>query len=104
MCALGRRVERVDRLAARHEQAVSIPADETQVGRALGHHDLTDLRAIGRIDVDPVPAVPAESGSAPDVAIDVSTDAVMKAGGQRCELAPVGEPVSVVLDGPRDDP
>src|ERR1700682_5846475 len=39
-------VERIDRMARRHEQAVALDAAETQVGGALGQHDLADPLAV----------------------------------------------------------
>src|SRR5687767_5764215 len=100
--ALRRGVERVDRLAARHEQAVAVLPDEAEVRGAFGHQDLADPRAIRSVDVDPVDALAAEPGAAPEISVDVSPDAVVKAGIQRRELPAVGEAGAVVLDRPRD--
>src|SRR5262245_54944905 len=103
MRALGSCVERVDRLTAGHEEPVPPSADETQVGSAFGHQNLTELGAVGRIDVDAVDPFTAEAGSAPEISLDVGADAVVKARVERRELAPLGQTGSVALDGPRDD-
>src|SRR5437667_7935900 len=54
--ALGLDIERIDRLARGHEQAVALAAAETEVGAALGQKDAADQAAVGREHGDAVVA------------------------------------------------
>src|SRR5688572_6129782 len=100
MCTLCRRVERVDRLTAGHEQPIAMSADEAEIRRAFRHEDLPDLRAVGRVHVHPVDPFAAESSAAPDVAVNIGADAVVKSGREHSELAPVRQALAVVLHLP----
>src|SRR5687768_11261920 len=100
MGALCRRVERVNRLTACHEQAVAMFADEAEVRRAFRHENLPDLRAVWRVHVDAVDPFAAESSAAPDVAVDVGADAVMKSGVEHSKLAAVRQLPAVILHVP----
>ena len=76
-------------------------ADKAKIGRSFGHHDLPDLLAVRRVDVDAVHAIAAEAGGAPDVAVNIRADAVMEAGVQNCtELAAIRQPAAIVLERP----
>src|SRR5262245_38382168 len=97
-------VERVHGLTARHEQTVALLADETQVGGTFRHDNLPDFLAVGRVDVDAVDTLAAESGCAPDIAIHVGADTVVEPGILYCKLATIGETPAVILDSERPDP
>ena|SRR6266481_1555756 len=71
MRALRLDIDGIERLAGRHEQAVSFLAAEADIGAGLGQTDLTDARAIGREHLDAIVAVADPTGADPDVAIDV---------------------------------
>src|SRR5438094_356144 len=71
-------IEGVDRLAGGHEEAVALPAAETDIGAALGQHDAADHRAVGGIDRDPVLGRAATPG-APDIAVGIDAQAVAAA-------------------------
>ncbi len=49
---LGLDIERIDRLARRHEQAVALDTAETEIGAALRQHDAADHLAVGRVDCE----------------------------------------------------
>jgi hypothetical protein len=75
-------VERIERGARRHEQAVAVHAAETKIGAALGQVDATDQLA-GRIEyVHAIEARFAHAPAAPQVAVDVHPEAVW------CSLGP----------------
>src|SRR3977135_3848512 len=52
--ALGVDVQRIDRVARGHEQAVALDAAEAHVGAALGQRDESDRLAGGIEDLDPI--------------------------------------------------
>src|SRR5664279_442029 len=54
MRALGLDIDRVQRLARRHEQAVALLAAEAEIGAGLGQADLADARAVGCEDLDAI--------------------------------------------------
>src|SRR6266849_3148573 len=76
MRALRLDIDGIERLAGRHEQAVSFLAAEADIGAGLGQTDLTDARAIGREHLDAIVAVADPTGADPDVAIDVDPQSV----------------------------
>src|SRR5688500_13469389 len=103
MRALRGGVERIHRLAARHEQPVPLLADEAQVRSSLGHQHLADLRAVWRIDVDAVHAFAAKSGPTPDIAVDIRANAIVKTRIERREFTTVGQTAAAILNIPCDD-
>ena len=82
-------VQRIDRLARRHEEAVASAAAETQIGAALGQHDAADHFAVGRKHDDAIFCL-AAGPSAPQIAVHVDPDAVGAARLGGAELASVG--------------
>src|SRR5262249_61456638 len=64
-CALRADVERVKRLARRHEQTVALEPAEADVGAALGELDAADELAGGRIDHHAGEVLAAHSPAAP---------------------------------------
>src|SRR5262245_54208143 len=72
-------IDRVERLAAGHEESVALAPAEAYVGADLGQADLTDANAVGRKDVHAVIAVADPAGARPDIAVLVAADAVREA-------------------------
>src|SRR5437667_12450481 len=95
--ALSLDVERIDRLARRHEEAVALDAAETDVGAALGQHDAADHLAVGGEDGNAVLGLAAGPG-APQIALGVDPHAIAAARLGAVELAPVGGLGAVVDD------
>src|ERR1700723_606633 len=79
-CALRVHIERVDRLARGHEQAIALQAAEADIGAAFGQRDTADRFAVGREDHDAVEFGIAHAPAAPEITIDVATHAVGRAG------------------------
>src|ERR1700733_6775667 len=71
MRALGFHIDRVQRLAGRHEQAVSFPAAEADIGAGLGQAYLADAVAVRCENLDAVIAIADPAGADPDVAIGI---------------------------------
>src|SRR5215213_5416579 len=69
-------VERIDRLARRHEQAVAATAAEAHVGAALRQLDAADEAPFAVVDHDAVELVGAHAPAAPQIAVDVDAEAV----------------------------
>src|SRR5713226_3416648 len=99
-------VERIERLAGRHEEAVPLAGAEAEIGAALGQGDAADRRPGGREDHHPVEALLAHAPAGPEIAVDIAAEAV---GGARTgidedaalgELPAVGDDV-VDADEPR---
>src|SRR5258708_7992040 len=74
--ALGCDIDRIQRLARRHEQAVALLAAEADVGAGLRQADLADAHPIRRENLDAVVALADPSGADPDVAVDVDPQSV----------------------------
>src|SRR5882724_7083365 len=87
-------IERVDRLARGHEQAVALDAAETKIGAALGQRDAPDHDAVWRVDDDAVEFGIAHAPAAPQIAVDVAAHAVGGAGAGVDEDALVGDLVA----------
>src|SRR5205814_7336 len=68
-------IERIERMARRHEQAVPVHAAEAKIGAALGQRNLTDLLALRVVDRHPV-EVFARARAAPEIAEGVDTEAI----------------------------
>src|SRR5476651_667554 len=78
--ALRVHVDRVDRLARRHEQPVALRSAEAEIAADLGKTDAADQLALRRPDGDAVvPDRAAGVARAPDVAVDVAAHAVGRA-------------------------
>ena len=92
--ALRVHIQRVDRLARGHEQAVALQAAEAEVGAALGQRDAADHDAVGREDHDAVEFGIAHAPAAPQIAVDVAAHAVRRAGAGVDEHALVGNLVA----------
>src|SRR5712691_6664939 len=73
--ALGVHVDRVERLAARHEEPVPLDSAEAEIGAALGEEDATEQLALGVEDGDAVLAL-APAPATPEVALPVAAHAV----------------------------
>src|SRR5436190_860748 len=95
--ALGVDVERVQRMACRHEQPVAIAAAEADVGAALGQLDVADRLAVGIEYAHAVKLGRAHAPAAPQIAVGVDAEAVGRAAraGVDQHLA-VGEPGAAV--------
>src|SRR5215469_8031893 len=94
---LGFDVERIDRLARRHKEAVALDAAKTDIGTAFGQHDAADHGAVGGEDRDPVFGLAAAPG-APQIALDIDAEAVTTARLGGAKLAPVYRLGAVVGD------
>src|ERR1700737_4332283 len=90
-------VERIDRLARRHEESVALGPAETDVGAALGQEDTADQHAVGGEDSDPVLTL-AAGKPGPDIALCVAANAVGVARHRIEEHAPIGDPGAVIDD------
>src|SRR6185369_639183 len=79
----GVHIQRVQRMAGGHEEAVVLCTTETQVGAALGQMDVRDVLAGRVVDAHAVELVEVGTGAAaepaPHVAGDVDLDAVVGA-------------------------
>src|SRR5207248_1279242 len=73
--ALGFDIERIDRLARRHEEAIALDTAEAEVGAALGQEDTADQLAVGGEDGDAVLVLAARE-TGPDIALGIAADAV----------------------------
>src|SRR5215467_3362034 len=73
--ALHADVERIERVARRHEEMIAPQAAEADVGGPLGQRDRADLLALRTEYNDAVESV-AEAPSAPQIAVDVAAEAV----------------------------
>ena len=96
--ALRVHIQRVDRLARGHEQAVALQAAEAEVGAALGQGDAADHDAVGREHHDAVEFGIAHAPAAPQIAVDVGAHAVGRAGAGVDEDALVGKLVAAGRD------
>src|SRR6478752_3706766 len=79
--ALGVDVERIQRLARRHEQAVPLEAAEADIGGALRQRDAADRLAVRVEHHDAVEFGRAHAPAAPQVAVDVAAHAIRCAAG-----------------------
>src|SRR5262245_8717392 len=73
--------------------------DEAEIGCRLRHHDLSNLDAIRRVNVDAVDALASESRCTPDVAVDVCADTIVETDVLHGKLPVVGQPAAIVLNG-----
>src|SRR5215510_8611552 len=88
--------ERIDRMARRHEQAVALDAAEADVGAAFRQRNKADRLAGGIENLHAVLLRVAHAPAAPEIAIDVTTEAVGRAAGLGVdEGAGIGELLSV---------
>src|SRR5260370_22516297 len=76
MRALRLDIDGIQRLARRHEQAVSLLAAEADIGAGLGQANLTDAHAIRRENLDALITFADPAPSDPDVAVDVDPQPV----------------------------
>ena len=72
--ALGIDVNRVERLARRHEQPVAAAPAKAQIGAALGQSDAADHLAVGGENRDAVEF--ARAPAAPQITVDIAAEAV----------------------------
>src|SRR5206468_8287220 len=97
--ALRVHVERIDRGAGGHEQAIAVGAAEAYVGAALGQVDAPDELRFAVEDVDAVERLAAHAPAHPQVAVDVQAEAVRRPAGLGGEKhAAVREPRAAVHD------
>src|ERR1700689_47341 len=81
MRALGFDVDRIERLARGHEQAVSLFAAETEIGTAFRQTNFTaPLAVVGCEDLHAVITFSDPAGPDPDIAFGIDPQAVRKAG------------------------
>src|SRR5207302_5988470 len=100
--ALRIHVERIDRVARRHEQAVALWPTETKIGRTLGQRDEAD-RLPGWIEhLHAVLLRIAHAPAAPQIAVDVEAEAVRRAarlgGDEHALVRELGAVVGDVID------
>src|SRR5262245_8831508 len=76
--ALGIDVERIDRVARGHEQAVAVAAAEADVGAALRERDEADRLAVGVEHLDAVKTGAPHAPAAPQIAVDIDAEAVRR--------------------------
>src|SRR5579871_2119747 len=73
-------IDRVERLARGHEQAVSFLAAETEIGAAFRQTDLPDpMPVVGRKHLNAVVTLADPAGADPDIAFGVDPQAVREA-------------------------
>src|ERR1700757_3365251 len=90
-------VERIDRLAGRHEEAVALDPSETHIGAALGQHDAAYDLAVGGKHDNAVLGL-AAGPAAPQITLDIDPQAVRAARVGAAELASVRRLGAVVDD------
>src|SRR6185503_7989815 len=73
-------IDRIERLARSHEQAVALRSAKADVRANLGQADLADPCAVRREDVHAIVAVADPAGARPHVAVLVAADAVGESG------------------------
>src|SRR6476660_6329259 len=94
--ALRVHIQRIDRVARRHEQPVALDPAEAHVGATLGQCDEADRLAARIENLDAVLLGVAHAPAAPQIAVDIAAEAVGRAlrlGGD--EAAAIGELVVV---------
>jgi len=69
-------VDGVDAGAGGHEEAIAFAASEADIGADFGEVDLADTVSVGGEDVNTVITVADPTGTGPDIAVGVATDAV----------------------------
>src|SRR5207244_9447361 len=94
--ALGFNVERIDRLARRHEEAVALDAAKADIGAALRQHDAADHLAVGGEHGNAVLGL-AAGPPAPQITLDIDPHAVGAARLGAVELASI-RGLGAVLD------
>src|SRR5207244_12203760 len=87
--AFGVDVDRVERLARRHEQPVSAASAKAQIGAAFGQRDAADQLAVRGENGDAVEL--ARAPAAPQIARDVAAEAVRGAFADIAKDPAVGE-------------
>src|SRR5690242_20631809 len=84
-------VERIERLAGRHEQPVSPSPTEAKVGASLGQRDMTDGLAGRGEYAHPVQRGLAHAPPAPEITVDIAAEPVRRAGTGVDQDAAAGE-------------
>src|SRR3954464_10614616 len=74
--ALRVHIQRVDRLARGHEQAVALHAAEAEVGAAFGQGDAADHHTVGCEHHNTVEFGIAHAPAAPEIAVDIDAKTV----------------------------
>src|SRR6516225_4346467 len=89
-------IERIERMARGHEQAVASGTAEAEICAAFGQRDEGDRLAGGIENLDPVLLGVAHAPAAPEIAVDIAAEAVGRAtrfgsdeGATICELVVV---------------
>src|ERR1700733_5079984 len=80
MRALGLDIDSIQRLAGRHEQAVSLFATKAEIGAGLGQTNLRDTLAIRCKNLDAVIAVADPARADPDIAFGIDPHAIRETG------------------------
>src|SRR5690606_33541918 len=101
MRAASLHVQRVQRLACRHEQAVPLHTAEAQVGTDLRQEDYTDSVSVWCENMHAVESLTAPSGTRPDIPVDVRAYAVGAAG--LAVVVHARKPAAVAYRFPVDD-
>src|SRR5712691_8490156 len=70
-------IERIERMARRHEQAVAAQPTETKVGATFGQRDLADALALGVEDQHAVLGL-THAPAAPEIALDIAAEPVRR--------------------------
>ena len=78
--ALNIHVERIDGRTRAHEQAIALPAAETEVRTGLWEVDLTNQGPIGRVAADAILGWVSPPHAAPHVALGIDAHAICEAG------------------------
>ena len=79
MCSLNFHVDRIQRLATHHEDAIAFRSAETEIAANLRYADLSNSFSVGRENMDAVVAITDPTGTGPDIPVDVRPDAVGEA-------------------------
>src|SRR5947208_6259880 len=99
-------IERIERMARRHEQAVAAQSAETKIGAALGQRDLADPLALRAEDHHAVLSL-THAPAAPQVAIDIAAEAVRRlirlAGNEGARIGELVVEHVIEADHPRRD-
>src|SRR3954454_2363776 len=74
--ALRVHIQRIDRVARRHEQSIALDATEAHIGATLGQCDEADCLAARIENLDAVLLCGAHAPPAPEIAVDIATESV----------------------------
>src|SRR4051794_31866165 len=72
-------IERIDGMACGHKEAAAHPPAEAQVRASLREADAADQAPFRVVDDDPVELLTSHPPPAPEIAVDIASDAVRRA-------------------------